>query len=387
MIMKKIYLLLILFAAGVSMKAQTLVSGGLTYRLESDTTVAVTRPQAGSYSGVVMIPTRVNFDGENLSVTAIDSAAFAGSAVTHVVVPNGVSRIGPRAFADATDLQGVTLPATLSSIEAETFKGSGLSSLAVPEGVTRIGERALADCGNLRWLFLPESLEAVGTEAFDYCLGLSEIHLASSQVLRRADAFRDLRGTDVVTRADSVTVAYEESDEWQDVGGVTFYTADDFEVSLDPDADVVNGNWAHFSLPEGLAYAIYDDVDSLIGVASSSDVYVPILDRDVDYTIVPTTLTRNAEPLVATVPRTMMAPSPIAGLIDENQLAPAEPNIYASGGVIYITGDNYGKWVWIHDVYGQLWLERPAREGNVGCLPPGRVYVVRVGDTVKKVVL
>ena len=178
MIMKKIYLLLILFAAGVSMKAQTLMSGGLTYRLESDTTVAVTRPQAGSYSGAVMIPTRVNFDGENLSVTAIDSAAFAGSAVTHVVVPNGVTRIGPRAFADATDLQGVTLPATLSSIEAETFKGSGLSSLAVPEGVTRIGERALADCGNLRWLFLPESLVAVGTEAFDYCLGLSEIHLA-----------------------------------------------------------------------------------------------------------------------------------------------------------------------------------------------------------------
>ena len=380
-------MILSLIVTVASSAAQGFESDGLWYRITDDGRAVVTAAEQGTYSGVVMIPGSVYYGGENHRITAIDSAAFCGSKVTHVLVPNGVTDIGERAFAETAELQGITLPTTLSRIAPETFMASNLTSLAVPEGVRTIGERAFSDCGNLRWLFLPRSLTKVGTEAFGYCHNLSEIHMAGEAVLKSAAAFRDLRNTDVVTCADSVTVAYEQSDEWQDVGGVMFYTADEFDVVTDMEADVVNGNWAHFALPEGFAYEIYDDVDSLLGVASAAEVYLPILDQDMDYRIVPTTLTSRSEPLLARVPSRMAPPSPVASVIGDKDFVPDKPNIYASGGVIYITGDNYGKWLWIHDVYGNLWLERPACEGNVGHLPTGRVYVVRVGDTVKKVVL
>ncbi len=387
MIMRSILFILSLVLTAVCGLSQSFESDGLWYRITDDGRAVVTEPERGTYDGVVIIPGYVYYGGENHHITAIDSAAFAGSKVTHVVVPNGVTAMGKGAFANTAELRGVTLPATLSRIEAETFMASNLTSLAVPEGVKEIGERAFSDCGNLRWLFLPRSLKKVGAEALDYCYNLSEIHMAGDAVLKGAAAFRDLRGTDVVTCADSVTVAYEQSDEWQDVGGVMFYTADSFDLTMDMEADVVNGSWAHFALPEGLAYEIYDDVDSLIGLASASDVYLPILKQDMDYRIVPTTLTSSSEPLVARVPSRMAPPSQTASVIGDKDFTTEGPNIYASGGVIYITGDNYGKWLWIHDVYGNLWLERPACEGNVGFLPPGKVYIVRVGDTVKKVVL
>ena len=61
-------------------------------------------------------------------------------------------------------------------------------------------------------------------------------------------------------------------------------------------------------------------------------------------------------------------------------------NIVGLDGTIYIQGDTNGQWTFIYDVYGNLWYERPAVRNWIS-LPGPRVYIVKVGDIVRKVFL
>ena len=51
-----------------------------------------------------------------------------------------------------------------------------------------------------------------------------------------------------------------------------------------------------------------------------------------------------------------------------------------------VQGDAHGLWTFIYDVYGNLWYERPLINSWIS-LPGNRVYVVKVGNTVRKVYL
>ena len=139
-------------------------------------------------------------------------------------------------------------------------------------------------------------------------------------------------------------------------------------------------------MPTGVAYRITDDDGNLIGVTAAEHIYLPIARRDVDYFITPTTHTAMGAPLSVRVKHNSFVPSQAEDILEDIENR-SEPLIYASGGVIYITGDNHNEWISIYDVYGTLWYYRPAITGNIGTLPAGKVYIVRVGDTVKKILL
>ena len=60
---------------------------------------------------------------------------------------------------DLSQYQVLYLPQGIESIEAEAFEGVTAEIVVLPEGVIRIGSRAFADCENLLYLIAP-----VGTE-------------------------------------------------------------------------------------------------------------------------------------------------------------------------------------------------------------------------------
>lgn len=103
------------------------------------------------YSGIVVIPASVTYNGNTYSVTSIDSFAFhVCTALTSVVIPNSVTSIGLNAFSGCTGLTSIVIPNSVTSIEYGAFWGCiGLTSMEIPNSVTSIGAYAFYDSTGL----------------------------------------------------------------------------------------------------------------------------------------------------------------------------------------------------------------------------------------------
>lgn len=84
-----------------------------------------------------------------------------------VVIPDGVTRIGYRAFYEAW-IGSVIIPEGVTCIEAEAFYGCTLSHVSIPNSVTTIEEWAFAGCENLREVVIPSSVTSIERWAFGY---------------------------------------------------------------------------------------------------------------------------------------------------------------------------------------------------------------------------
>lgn len=101
--------------------------------------------------------------------TAIANGAFnKQSNLTSVVLPNGLTSIGDRAFA-GTSLTQVTIPASVTDIGSEAFNDAKkLASVTFNEGLKTIGDSAFDGCSLLNTVALPNSLTKLGKSAFLY---------------------------------------------------------------------------------------------------------------------------------------------------------------------------------------------------------------------------
>ena len=61
------------------------------------------------------------------------------------------------------------LPAGLKSIQQEAFRGSAAESIVLPDGCTEIGAKAFADCSMLRRVEIPASVAVIAEDAFEGC--------------------------------------------------------------------------------------------------------------------------------------------------------------------------------------------------------------------------
>ena len=78
------------------------------------------------------------------------------------------------------------------SIENNILKkcdNSKMGEVIIPDGVTEIGEKAFADCNNLSRVVIPESVTKIEATAFRYCSELKTIEIPKNCIYEPEDPF------------------------------------------------------------------------------------------------------------------------------------------------------------------------------------------------------
>ena len=160
-----------------------------------------------SYSGTVVIPEIVTYNGNTYSVTSIGYAAFDDcSSLTSITIPNSVTNIGDNAFYRCSGLTSVTIGNSVTSIGSYAFyRCSGLTSITIPNSVTSIGSYAFEDCSGMTSFTIPNSVTSIGGGAFSGCRGLTSISIPNSVTSIGSYTFEDCSGLTSVTIPNSVT--------------------------------------------------------------------------------------------------------------------------------------------------------------------------------------
>ena len=96
--------------------------------------------------------------------------AFEWSAVSRIEIPEGVTKIGSRAFSGCIRAEEIVIPETVTRIGDQAFFGCrSLKELMIPDGVMIIERSAFYNCQNLEKVYMPESVASLDSWAFDGC--------------------------------------------------------------------------------------------------------------------------------------------------------------------------------------------------------------------------
>ena len=156
---------------------------GINYELVAKAKQAtVVKKSWGEYSGKIIIPESVEYEGINYNVTSIGNAAFCNcSDLTSVTIGENVTSIGKEAFDGCTSLMSVTIGESVTSIGDEAFSNcKRLTSVIIPNSVTSIGKAAFSCCIGLTSVIIGNSVTRIGNFAFNTCTGLTSLTIGNS---------------------------------------------------------------------------------------------------------------------------------------------------------------------------------------------------------------
>ncbi len=178
--------------------------------------------------------------------------------IKSVIISDGITKIGARAFRDMTYLKSVTLGKDVTEISYEAFlgcssltdvslnegleiigsfafSGTPISQISLPSTLTKLDNRVFKDCKNLNNVVLPDSVTYTGYELFMNCTSLSnfkwsvgcswfnsltfagctaltEITVSKTVVHVKSNAFRNCTGLVSIDFEDSDTLVYTTKD-------------------------------------------------------------------------------------------------------------------------------------------------------------------------------
>lgn len=221
----KIFLLSLLLCCFQSVCAFEFTVDGINYMNIGTNECCVI---SGSYSGDIVIPETVDYNGEKQWVVWIYKDAFKGTDVTSVTVKGRLylfdncfrdckkltsvklnvydvyedafrgcsslasvdmngwysSSLGTRCFSGCSSLTSVNLSGGFSSLGERCFGGcSSLQNITILDGVTSLGDYTFQGCSSLQNITIPESVTLLGNHCFQGCSSLSNITIPGVTVL------------------------------------------------------------------------------------------------------------------------------------------------------------------------------------------------------------
>ena len=239
----------LLFASTGTTAAWDFMYNGLAYNYDGDGTsvyVTYTSTNSDNYGGSlsnVVIPAKITLEGNvSYNVTGIGQDAFRRcSNLQSITIPASVKTIGSDAFYDtnikkltvssvdswlktslnsvistphemyvgSSLLTTVTIPSTVTNVGYHFMGVTSIKSVTIPNSVTEIGYSAFAGCNSLATLNLGSGVKTIGSVAFSGCAALTSVTFPVSLKTLGYRAFDNCTGLTSLTIPESlVTMDY-----------------------------------------------------------------------------------------------------------------------------------------------------------------------------------
>ena len=156
------------------------------------TLILVCVPAASANSGSCGTSLEWSFDGSTLTITGSGAMTDFTSKnpppwfeyreqIQRLSLPEGLTKIGSRAFYDCVNLTSVSLPSTMEFIgEAAFYRNSSMTMLTLNQGLYSIGRKAFSQCSALVDLRLPSTIMFIKNYAFSMCSSLRYVTIPSA---------------------------------------------------------------------------------------------------------------------------------------------------------------------------------------------------------------
>ena len=206
--MKKQILLITLALLPMLASADAVEIGGIYYTLITKGNAAEVTENPNKYTGSLVIPETVTYNGTVYSVVSIGEGALWGCpGLASVTIPNSVTRIKDGAIGHCPGLTSITIPNSVTSIGVSSFEGcSGLISVTIPNSVTSIGASAFKECSGLTSVTIPNRVTSIGGHAFCDCSKLTSITISNRVTTISDHTFSGCSNLTSVTIPNSVTI-------------------------------------------------------------------------------------------------------------------------------------------------------------------------------------
>ena len=181
----KFSLLVLLSFVSAAINAHDFEVGNIYYNITSakEKTCEVTKNGShdNSYSGDVIIPENVVYNGETYVVTGIDYCAFYKCIkLKSISLPNTLTEIEGHAFNGCIMLKEFITPPNVTSLPYKCFAGCASLEKIELGNVQEIGEFCFNECVSLESVTIPGSIIKIGNCAFQHCSALSSLTIEDS---------------------------------------------------------------------------------------------------------------------------------------------------------------------------------------------------------------
>lgn len=222
-------------------------------------------------------------------VTTIGPGVFAGCKLTSVIIPDSVTSIGAGAFSSCSSLTSITIPDSVTSIGGSVFSGcSSLTSIAIGKGVTSIVSSAFSGCNDLiqkdggvwyvdKWVIgcdesvtnitLHNDTVGIGDSAFSDCNNLTSITIPDGVTSIGSGAFSYCSNLTSITIPDGVMSIGSYA--FQGCSSLTSVTIPDSVTSIGNSAFSGCSSLSSITIPNSvtsIGYAAFSDCSSLTSI-------------------------------------------------------------------------------------------------------------------------